>query len=157
MTITLEPVIFHNPVHRSQWYELRREGTVREGWRDLRKIKPEQHLLWWEESAKSTTRMLYFVRSNRRQTVGIVRLDHRRTWTEVWVAIHPEQRQKGIATQVLRLLHEHAMKNKWPPLGAVVSAKKNAASWHLFTRAGFMMGKEGFCQLIQSAHRKRSR
>jgi L-amino acid N-acyltransferase YncA len=140
----------------SQWYAIRSEGSVREGWRDLRKIKPEQHRLWWEESAKSTSRMLYLIRSNG-AVVGIVRLDDRHAWMEVWIAVKMEHRQKGIATQVLSILSDHAIKNKWPPLGAVVSAKKNAASWHLFTRAGFVMGKEGFAQLIQPPPNRKKR
>lgn len=148
MTVSVDPVVFSNPTHMSQWYAIRSEVSVRTGWRDLRKIKPEQHRLWWEETARSTSRQLYFIRTNR-QVVGIVRLDHRRTWMEAWIAVKPDHRRKGIATRALAIIEAQAVKRKWPPLGAIVNAKKNPASWNLFTRAGFVLRKKGFCQLLQ--------
>ena len=166
MSITIEPVIFANDAHLSQWYTIRSEKSVREACRSVKKITPEQHRIWWDESAKSKDRLLYFIRVRRDpalptvtppghvppimvQTVGILRVDHRGSWTEVWLAVKPDHRQYGFATETLLVLSQIAAQLKWPPLGAVVHGRKNIASWRLFTRAGFVMQHSGFLQLVQ--------
>jgi RimJ/RimL family protein N-acetyltransferase len=151
-TITIEPVVFSNEQHMSQWYAIRAEKTVREGSRSAKKITPEQHRIWWEESGQAQDRMLYFIREECErvlQTVGILRLDHRGTWMEVWLAIKQDRRRQGIATKVLTMLISRAVAKQYPPLGAVVSAKRSAASWKLFVRAGFIPKRDGFMQLVR--------
>lgn len=154
--VTVDPVVFSNPVHRSQWYTIRTEVTVHAACRNpVRKAKVtvEQHRLWWEESAKSNDRMLYFIRDSNppapERYVGIVRLDHRGTWTEVWLAVKPEYRLQHLATRALNIVSSLAQTRRWKPLGAVLNGKKNGASWRLFVKAGFVPMKEGFAQLIQ--------
>lgn len=146
--ITLDSVVFANPVHRTAWYMIRIEKSVHVACRDATKVTVDDHRIWWEESAISTTRKLYFIHAEH-QTVGVLRVDHRGTWTEVWLAIKPDARRKGFATQALRLLSEQASMKQWPPLSAVVNGAKNLPSWRLFTRAGFVLKKDGFAQLIQ--------
>jgi|GEM_PF-5674946 len=159
--ISVEPVSFTDPAHRNQWYLIRSEDSVRYGCRSVKKITVEQHRTWWEASSRSNERMLFFIKeladlpehstfeSPYYRIVGILRVDHRLTWMEVWLAVKPEDRHRKIATRALALLSEKAAKLKWPPLGAVVSGKKNLASWKLFTHAGFVTTKSGFVQLIQ--------
>jgi len=152
MSITIEPVVFSNPAHMSLWYAIRSEKSVREGCRSAKKITVEQHRAWWDESAKSKDRMLYFMRDIDVfpvQTVGILRLDHRGSWMEVWLAVKPEWRHEGVATNALLSISKTAMKMKWPPLGCVINGQRNTASWLLFTKAGFVPSRKGFVQMIQ--------
>lgn len=156
MSITLEPVIFTIQTHLSQWYQIRSEVSVRYGCRSVKKITPSEHRVWWEASMKNKGRQLFFIRegddkhlSGTLRTVGILRLDHRVSWMEVWLAVKPEERHRKIATRALALISEKAWRAQWPPLGGIVSAEKNMASWRLFTRAGFITPKSGFVQLLQ--------
>jgi RimJ/RimL family protein N-acetyltransferase len=149
--VTLEPVVFTNPVHLSRWYGIRNERTVCYGCRSVTPITVDEHRAWWKRSAGMSTRRLYFIRvlHGDSQTVGILRLDHRGRTTEVWLAVRRQDRQKGIAAHALKQVGPILRKLRWPPLSAVVSSHKNLASWRLFTRAGFVMQKPGFVQLVQ--------
>lgn len=157
MSIHLVPVIFTQQSHMSQWYLIRNEDSVRYGCRKVTRITVEEHRVWWDASMRNTGRHLFFIREDdpfparTARTVGILRLDHRGDWMEVWIAVKSEARNRKVATQALALIGERAWRAKWPPLGAIVSGKKNPASWRLFTRAGFASPKNGFIQLIQKS------
>ena len=152
--IIIEPVIFTDQSHLSQWYMIRSESSVRYGCRSVKKITPEQHRRWWQQSMTDIGRLLFFIREYKDQTepgrtVGILRLDDRDGWMEVWLAIKPSDRNRKIATIALAQICERAWKMKWPQLGAIVSGQKNHASWKLFTRAGFIPAADGFIKLVQ--------
>ena len=101
-------------------------------------------------SALSKTRKLYFIRRydgiHQPQVVGIARLDHRGTWTEVSIAVMKEWRGQGIAREALKGLIAEAEQKKFPPLGAVIHAQ-NRASLALFFGCGFILKKKGFVQV----------
>lgn len=148
--ITLDPVIFDREAHMIWWYEIRNEASVRVVSRSRKKIKADDHKVWWQESAKSKTRKLYFIRRHdgvhQPQVVGFVRLDHRGTWTEVSIAVSLEWRGAGVARAALQDAIEEAADAKWPPLGAVIHAQ-NRASLAVFIGCGFMLKKKGFVQV----------
>lgn len=148
--VTLDPVIFDREAHMAWWYEIRNEASVRSVSRSRKKIKADEHKVWWQESSKLKTRRLYFIRRHdgihQPQVVGIARLDHRQIWTEVSIAVSPEWRGQGIAREALRALVLEAEAKRLPQLGAVIHAQ-NRASLALFIGCGFMLKKKGFVQV----------
>lgn len=155
--ITLDPIIFDRAEHLAWWYEIRNEESVRAVSRAKRKIKADEHKVWWKESENSLTRKLFFVRyrdgARTPQIAGFVRLDHRQTWTEVSIAIKPELRGHGIAKAALRMLAIEVANMKWPAPGAVIHAQ-NHASLALFIGAGYILKKKGFVQVTYPTRRK---
>jgi RimJ/RimL family protein N-acetyltransferase len=151
MNVTIEPVKFQNPTHMSWWYEIRNERTVRLASRSTKKITVEEHRRWWQTSSTLATRQLFFIRRQEGtftpQVVGILRLDYRKTWVEVSLALAPPWRKQGIGTQALDLLQK-LRRPGLPPYGAVVSGK-NLASLILFLKAGYVVQRAGFLQLTQ--------
>lgn len=158
MHITLDPVKFDDPVHLRWWYEIRNAETTRKGCRSVKKITVDEHYIWWHESKLSKTRKLFFVRRHhgifQPQVVGIARLDHRKAWTEISIAIGPEWRGQGFGTVVVQQLVKRIELNKWPVAGAVVNGK-NAPSLLVFLKAGFLVKKKGFVQLTRTVARYR--
>lgn len=148
--ITLDPVLFDREPHMIWWYEIRNEESVRAVSRSRKKIKADEHKAWWQASAKSKTRKLYFIRRHdgvhEPQVVGFARLDHRETWTEVSIAVVPEWRGQKIARIALRSLVVESGNLKFPPLGAVINGQ-NHASLALFFGAGFVLKHKGFVQV----------
>jgi L-amino acid N-acyltransferase YncA len=148
--LTLDPVIFERESHMVWWYEIRNEDSVRAASRSRKKIKVEEHKLWWQESAKLKTRKLYFLRRHdgvhQPIVVGFARLDHRGTWTEVSIAVSQDWRGQGIAKTALRSLGIEVAQLRWPVLGAVINAQ-NHASIALFLGSGYLLKKKGFVQV----------
>jgi L-amino acid N-acyltransferase YncA len=148
--VTLDPVIFDREVHMVWWYEIRNEDSVRATSRSRKKIKADEHKTWWKESATLNMRKLYFIRRHdgvhQPQVVGLARLDHRVTWTEVSIAVTKDWRGQGIARAALQLLVSEAESHRWPSLGAVIHAQ-NRASLALFFGCGFVLKKKGFVQV----------
>ena len=156
--LTLDQVIFSRDEHMAWWYDVRNDESVRTVSRVKRKIKADEHRKWWQESAKLSTRKLYFLRwrqvqSQPPQIVGIARLDHRGTWTEVSIAVSQDWRGHGIATEALKMLAQEAARLRWPTLGAVINAQ-NSASLALFIKAGYTLKKKGFVQVAQHPTRR---
>jgi RimJ/RimL family protein N-acetyltransferase len=154
--ISLLPVNFTNPQHAERWHEIRNDDSVRVVSRTRKRIKIEEHRAWWAESAVSRTRRLYFIVTrvnNDVHPIGIARLDDRRSWTEVSLAVEVSWRRHGVGTAALRLLKAEAEKYHLPPLGAVIQAA-NAASLRLFITNGYVLKKKGFVQVAYPTRRK---
>lgn len=149
--VTLDPVLFDREAHMIWWYEIRNEPSVRAASRSRKKIKAEEHKAWWQESAQLRTRKLYFIRRHdgvhQPQVVGFARLDDRGTWTEVSIAVVAEWRGQKIGSTALRSLALEAANLGLPPLGAVINAQ-NQASLALFFRAGYILKRKGFVQVV---------
>lgn len=149
--VTLDPVRFDREAHMIWWYEIRNEPSVRAVSRSRKKIKADEHKAWWQASAALATRKLYFIRRHdgvhEPQVVGFARLDDRGGWTEVSIALVPEWRGQKIGSTAIRSLLVEAANIGFPPVGAVINAQ-NQASLALFFRAGFVLKRKGFVQVM---------
>lgn len=148
--ITLDAVLFELTAHMIWWYEIRNHESVRAVSRSRKKIQVAEHKSWWQESAKSKTRKLYFIRRHdgihAPQVVGYARLDHRGTWTEVSIAVVPEWRGQRIARTAMRSLAIECGNLRFPPMGAIIHGQ-NHASLALFFGSGYVMKRKGFVQV----------
>lgn len=157
MHISLDPVQFDDPVHLRWWYEIRNAETTRQGCRSVKKISVNEHYVWWHESKVSKTRKLFFVRRHHEtyqpQVIGIARLDNRKEWSELSIALSPEWRGQGLGTIAVTRLVSKVLSLKWPAPGAVISGR-NGPSLTVFLKAGFILKRKGFIQLTKPMPRR---
>jgi UDP-2,4-diacetamido-2,4,6-trideoxy-beta-L-altropyranose hydrolase len=99
-------------------------------------VDPEEHRLWFESRLASPNCQLWIAEVDRRP-VGQVRIDSEDGRGVVSLAIAPDARGEGHATEALRMAVELAPRFGIGRLEAVVKPG-NEASLHVFARAGFV-------------------
>lgn len=107
---------------------VRNDPTTRQASRTRREITLKEHEAWF---AKTTDRI--FIAEVEDVAVGTVRLTRHTGWLEINLAVAPEHRGKGYATQMIQL----GAKEAWAPVVAYVRAE-NDRSLKAFKRAGFV-------------------
>ena len=151
--IKLEQV-HEDSVYVEAWYAIRNHPKVRQWSRKTRAISEAEHRRWFAVSLRNPLRRLYLVRAQVPlrpgwTVIGIARLDHRKTWTELSLAVDPLYWGRGYGKMIVRLLTKAAIELTWPAPGAVVNGK-NAASLKICMAAGYVTEAKKWVQLTYS-------
>lgn len=167
--IELTPVKYTHPEHQAAWLEVRTDPTVHSITRNPAKrsrITKEEHYRWWMASAVNVRRRLFLINdlvvispvrqdhtgrvlagTKRPIPIGILRLDRREDWTEIWLALKSPYRGRGVGRQAVLQAQQIVQNLRWPPLGAVIHAQKNLPAWRLFIASGFLVDQKGFIKV----------
>lgn len=126
------------------WLAVRNDDAAVRWSRSREAVTPLAHADWFvkmlarPEKTRLFIVMLTPLTGGAPASIGIARLDHRRSWTEVSLALAPAFRAKGFGPRVARLLTETAARLGWPQPGAIVHGH-NQRSIRCFLRAGFQL------------------
>ncbi len=80
------------------------------------------------------------------QKIGIGRIDHRGSWTELSVVLDPFYRGVGLGTRAIQALCATVDDLGWPIPGAVINGK-NRRSLKTFLKAGFALQARRWVEL----------
>lgn len=139
------------PDHADYWLHVRNDHEAVKWSRIPKPIDPQTHRDWFAESLRMPTKRRLFLLSYRppgetERPAGIVRADHRGTWTELSIVIDPAVRGRGLGTRAIQIVAARMETLGWPVCGAVVNGH-NRRSLRMFLKAGFAVRARRWLEL----------
>lgn len=147
------------PSHEAYWLEVRNDPDAVRWSRVTKPIEPNSHASWYAQALKMPLKRRLFLvtfkpTGGREMTIGIARLDHRGTWTELSLVLEPFARGKGLGVRVIQILCGRAESIGWPVVGAVVNGR-NRRSLRTFIKAGFGVRAKRWIELRRIKTKRR--
>jgi RimJ/RimL family protein N-acetyltransferase len=118
-------------------WHLNNDPGVRAVSRNAASITADQHERWFLERLADPATALYMIVDESGSAIGVIRLEHRGSHSEVSLAIHREERGRGVGRAAIRAAVALSSA-RWPGLPAHAwIAEDNLASRRSFEAAGF--------------------
>lgn len=141
------------PQDESYWLSIRNNHDAVKWSRTPKLIDAHVHRIWFRESLSSTMakkRRLWIIFFHHpqflKQAIGIGRIDHRGSWSELSIVLDPLYRGRGLGTRAIQALCYTVDFLSWPMPGVVVNGK-NRRSLKTFLKAGFSLQARRWIEL----------
>lgn len=140
--------------HEMYWITIRNNADAVKWSRVPKPIDLATHHRWFRQSigtgAGLKKRRLFIVMFRHPQyaehPIGIGRIDHHGTWTELSIVLDPFFRGHGLGTRAIQALCAKVDEILWPTPGAVINGK-NRRSLKTFLKAGFSLQARRWVEL----------
>lgn len=164
LTMAFPGDVYLHPVQtkdEAYWLSVRNNTDAVKWSRTPKPITSHAHHTWFIESLDirmSSKRRLFLIIFHHRdflvRPIGIARMDHRGSWTELSIVLEPFSRGRGVGTRAIQALCSLTEWIAWPTPGAVVSGK-NRRSLKTFLKAGFSLQARRWVELRRYKKREK--